>query len=574
MAHPGVREFFAEEARKRAGGTLVRAREMRIIYVTDIHDAFANLERLLQRTMADLYLIAGDLTYIIFPSYDKAWEFMGLQEYLLKIKKNEKAEGTLYGISRDILGTDNGGSEERRRSAVAYIRQSDEAQRRLRAKYDKLAGIFSRFSDRHIAAIPGNYDMDLRETSLKDWNLHLDSVEFDGLKISGYGGAPVQTPGVPDHIGVRFNEGYRDGEFFSEPYDYFKKERPDIAVTHQPPYGFMDTLAPKGHVGSIGIRNFIDERPPKIVFSGHIHEAWGCRYSGGVFFLNPSNFGRFVEVNRVKKGGYFFDLIVERGDLQVATLRKLEGERILDLADYMLRDGELRKLVLDERRISELSRQAPRESHIRSISRFRRLKQFFLSHENEASRRMIQDLRVIYRDIEKRGMHVAFDLLGSLNFGIAEPSSDVDLIVYLRGEECRPDPNDACSIPQPLQAVFDELRRRRMEIDVCDSLDLDRIERAIRAEDLEDSHLQRFAFYRSVCRPVNLRLIKEVENLFLDHPALRRKLETAVREYVRIMISSARHIYSFKKYQSRLMEKGIRMPEEIAEVLNKYLREA
>ncbi len=93
-------------------------------------------------------------------------------------------------------------------------------------------------------------------------------------------------------------------------------------------------------------------------------------------------------------------------------------------------------------------------------------------------------------------MRVAFDLLGSLNFGIADAHSDIDMIVYLRGEECLPDPNDACTIPQPLQAVFDELHERHLDIDVCDSLDLDRVERAVLAEDLDDSHLQRFIFYR------------------------------------------------------------------------------
>jgi hypothetical protein len=187
---------------------------------------------------------------------------------------------------------------------------------------------------------------------------------------------------------------------------------------------------------------------------------------------------------------------------------------------------------------------------------------------------MIGELRRLYRDMGTRGMHIAFDLLGSLNFGIAEQSSDIDLIVYLRGEECMPDPNDVCSVPPSLQRVFDELRKRHLEIEVCDSLDLDRIERAVRAGDADDGQLQRFAFYRAICRPVNLRLIKEVENLLLERPALRKKLETTAREYIRIMISSFRHIYSFKKYESRLVEKGITMPEEIAHLLQRYLKEA
>ncbi|MBN1381126.1 MAG: metallophosphoesterase [Deltaproteobacteria bacterium] len=547
---------------------------MRIIYVTDIHDAFNNLERVFQMTNADLYLVAGDLVYSLFSSYDRAWQFIELQESFNKIKKTQALEGNLYTIANDIIRRENSVSEEQRRQAVDYVRLSDDAQRRLQKKYEQIAAIFAKFPEKQVAVIPGNYDMDLNVTALKNWNLHGQSMVFDGMTISGYGGAGVTTPGVPDHLSVPFNEFYREGKLSSEPYDFFKEEKPDILLIHHPPYGFMDILPRHGNIGSVGIRNFIDESSPKVVFCGHLHEAWGCRYHQGTFFLNPSNFGRFVEVNRVKKGGYFFDLIIEKKTLQVATLRKLEGSRLLDLADYLLTEGELRKLILDEYHINRLSNQAPRESHIRSISRFRRVKKFFLGHETETSKHMIRDLRTIYRELEKRGIHIAFDLLGSLNFGIANPGSDIDLIVYLRGEECVPDPNDACSIPQPLQAVFDELHKRNLEIEVCDSLDLDRVEQAILSENLEDTHLQRFAFYRATCRPVNLRLIKKVENLLLARPDLQKKLEASVREYIRIMISSVRHIYSFKKYQSRLIEKGIKMPAEISDLLSKYLREA
>jgi len=415
--------------------------------------------------------------------------------------------------------------------------------------------------------------MDLNATALEDWNLHLKTLFFEDLKISGYGGAAVATPGVPDHLNVPFNEKVEEGKLTSEPYDFFRHEKPDILLIHQPPYGVMDTIDRHGNVGSVGIRQFIDESAPKIVFCGHIHEAWGCRHHQGTFYLNPSNFGRFVEVNRVKKGGYFFDLIIEDKILQVATLRKLEGSHLIDLADYTLIGGELRKLILDEYHINKLESQARRETHIHSISRFRRVKKFFLGHETEASRHMMRELRTIYRDLNSRGMRIAFDLLGSINFGIAASGSDIDLIVYLRGQDCVPDPNDACTIPAPLQAVFDELHKHNLAIEVCDSLDLDRVETAIRNNDVDDSHLQRFAFYRAICRPINLRLIKEVENQFLNRRILQKKVETSVREYLRIIVSSDRHIYSFKKYQSRLIEKGIKMPAEIADLLEKYLRE-
>jgi Icc-related predicted phosphoesterase len=548
---------------------------MRIVYVTDIHDAFTPLAELIDKTDANLYLIGGDLVYAIFPTQAKFWEFINIRQYLLRTARADDEGRSLYERAQATASTASGDAgEEYRRKSAAYIALCDEAERRLLVKYEKLAAIFSAFPGKHFAVIPGNYDMDLCDTALRGWDIHRKSLHCGGMIIAGYGGARVVMDFVPDHLGVRFDEKNEKNGLSSEPYRFFKKERPEILLIHHPPYGFLDTLPGHGSIGSPGIRKYIDEEAPKVVFSGHIHEMWGCLYSRGTFFLNPSNFGRFAEVSQIKKGGYFFDLIVEEGEFSVATLRKQEGRRIVDLADYVPRDGELGKVILDEPGIKRLSSQAPRENHIRVISRFNRVKKFFLGHETAASKHMIEELRGIYRDMGKRGIGIAFDLLGSLNFGIAEQGSDIDLIVYLRGEECRPDPNDACSVPPPLQMVFDELRNRHLEIEVCDSLDLDRIEKALRAGDADDGHLQRFAFYRAICRPVNLRLIKEVENLLLYRPALRKKLETTVREYIRIMISSVRHIYSFKKYESRLIEKGIRMPEEIADLLRRYLKEA
>lgn len=546
---------------------------MRIIYLTDVHDSFDTLKQVLNLTDADLYLIAGDLIYSIFSSYKDAWKFIELQEYIQGIKSREGLKGNHHQIA-EVLIEDTHQRDDSRKRAKDYLGLCHKAERLMKRKYQRLEGIILGCEGKRIRVIPGNYDMDIRLTPLAHRDLHLRSFVFGGLKIAGYGGAKVFTPGVPDHLRVMFKESLQDGELESEPYRFFKKELPDLLVIHHPSYGFLDTLPGYGNVGSIGIRNFLDEEQVKVVLSGHLHEAWGALLHQGTFFFNPSNFGRFVEVDRVKKGGYFFDFIIEDRRFLVGTLRRLEGQRIYDLADYMVRDSGLRKLILDERRIEKISGRLHRERHIRSISRYNRVKNFFLGYETEETKRKIHELRLIYRGIKNKGMRVAFDLLGSMNFGMAETSSDIDLIVYLRGEECLLDPDDVCSVPPQLQAVFDGLTKRDLEIEVCDSIDLDQVERAILAEDLDDTHLQRFIFYRAICRPINLRLIKEVENLLLDKASLRKELESRAREYIRIMISSFRHTYSFTKYKSRLLEKEVPLPKEIEETLRRYLREA
>jgi hypothetical protein len=227
---------------------------------------------------------------------------------------------------------------------------------------------------------------------------------------------------------------------------------------------------------------------------------------------------------------------------------------------------------MDGKRFRAMGKNPPAFEPIRPIREFQKLKSFFLGHESPETKRLVRRLRAVSRRIRNAGMNVAFDLLGSLNLGMAGRGSDLDLVVYLKGEECRPDELDACAVPAPLAAVFEDLRARRIPVEVCDSLDLDRVERAIREEDDHDGHLQRFIFYRAMCRPVNLRIIKPVEDRLLGKARFRQDMERKLREHVRILVSSRRHVRSFEKYVARLREKGVPVPREVEESIREYLR--
>jgi hypothetical protein len=95
---------------------------------------------------------------------------------------------------------------------------------------------------------------------------------------------------------------------------------------------------------------------------------------------------------------------------------------------------------------------------------------------------------------------------------------------------------------------------------------------AIEEEDSEDGQLQRFIFYRLVCRPVNLRVLKRVENLLFEKDHFRRKVEEGLEEYIRVLVSSARHVKSFEKYKARLREREIDLPPDVEEAIRNYLR--
>jgi hypothetical protein len=61
----------------------------------------------------------------------------------------------------------------------------------------------------------------------------------------------------------------------------------------------------------------------------------------------------------------------------------------------------------------------------------------------------------------------------------------------------------------------------KLSVEVCDSVDLDRVKNSIENGNMLDAHLQMFVFYRSGCRPINLKLVKGVENLLLSKQDLK-----------------------------------------------------
>jgi Icc-related predicted phosphoesterase/predicted nucleotidyltransferase len=543
---------------------------MRVIFATDIHHAFRQLNELLEKTEADLYLIGGDLVSRAFFRYQTAWRFMELQQILAGYRSRVASENTLYQLAKQIIK----GVEKTTLHSQAhdYLRLCKQAEAYLHKAYGQLEEIFARHYRKSIYTLPGNYDMDLRQTALKQRNLHLHCIELDCGRLAGYGGANVATPAMPDHLQVPYRENRDNGKANSEALDFFRKTRPDVLVLHQPAYGYLDYLPEYGNVGSHGIRDYLDEASVKLVLCGHHHEHWGATLANGTVFLNPSNFGTTMEIPGARPGGYFLEFSLQRQGVKVATLRKLEKGLIYDILDYQPSNGVIDSVILDEKRYTKLGGKAPKVHHIAAIRRLQHIKSFFLGYETPETQNLIRELRDIYRTLQKEGMEVAFDLLGSLSFGMAQKKSDMDVVVYMRSQDCILDYEDTCGVPRPLKAVFKALEERDLNVEVCDSLDLDRVKQAIVEKDREDGQLQRFIFYRLVCRPVNLRVIKRVENLLLQKEDFRREMEKGLKEYLDILVSSVRHIGSFEKYKTRLRERGIRVRPDVEEAIRNYLR--
>ena len=178
---------------------------MKIIYCTDVHGGFVRVYNLLKETVADLYVISGDLIDLPFYSLDQSIEYLEAQNVFHAMRRESANQRVPLEEYVESLLRGNSLNADLAERARYYLDASVKAKEVMRKKYQILENIFSAKKDTQIVTIPGNYDMDLAGTALDARNLHLKSVTAGGLTVAGYGGAAVRTPGFPEAYGVRYD---------------------------------------------------------------------------------------------------------------------------------------------------------------------------------------------------------------------------------------------------------------------------------------------------------------------------------------------------------------------------------
>ncbi len=61
----------------------------------------------------------------------------------------------------------------------------------------------------------------------------------------------------------------------------------DVFVLHQPPYNTLDKTSKGKHIGDKYLRTIIQNKEPKLVLSGHVHESRGIVEKEETMFMNP-----------------------------------------------------------------------------------------------------------------------------------------------------------------------------------------------------------------------------------------------------------------------------------------------
>ncbi|MCX5846325.1 MAG: metallophosphoesterase [Deltaproteobacteria bacterium] len=562
---------------------------MKIIYLADIHGDFDKLNDLLNETFADVYIISGDLIDIPFYSMNTSIRYHELQSYFHGLRRKMSREDMLIEDFVDDLLEKPDIPDDIQESGTQYQEYTIRARRVMQQKYKVLGSIISMKQRSRVFCLPGNYDMDLKYTALHEHDLHLHWYQLEDLRICGYGGAAIWTPGIPERYVVHSQEKMKYHDRDNEMYHFFKAINPHIIVTHQPAYGIHDQLTSGGSIGSTALRSYCEDNSVMMCLTGHIHQHWGAQLDENTLYLNPSNFGEVTLTSgNVAEGGFYYSINVEAEQVRGIIFKKFYNGRIYDVADYHINNGKLIREIIDPDRYNALEagknydEKDIKDSHIPEVTLYNDIKQFyrkFQTQETEERLNALEDITYLIED--KLKADIAMDVMGSVNFGISQSDSDIDVVLYLRCDNKYMQCNgkcvggsEVCDYLKNAEEMIAEILKDKFDYHLLDYVDLNRVEESIREKNYESAILQRFVFYRSLCRPINYRVIAPTEDMLNKDMMLRKEIEGSLQVYFKIFVTTSRHIRSFMKYESRLSDLGIKLPTWLREKVKLYLGES
>lgn len=560
---------------------------MRLIYATDVHGDFERVKQLLYETVADVYIIAGDLTDISFFTTGTAVRYHDLQTYFHGLRRGTGKTATNLEDFVDELLEDPGLSRDIAEKGSRYRNDTVHARRVLRQNCRLLENLISLKLQSHVFCLAGNHDMDLRNTALRNRDLHLVCREAGPLRIAGYGGAGGTTPGIPERYRLKYKAGDGINEGNNEMYRLFEETRPHVIVSHQPAYGIHDFVSPMGETGSLALRRYCDNHPVLLCLTGHLHDEWGFEEENGTIYLNPSHFGKITRSGgRSSEGGFFYDVELEEDGVTRIRHRKLADGKIYDLVIHDRKEGRWNQQVVDRGRYGALLEGRNCESGKKDAPQGpgnhlgMDLQEFYAMFQPPRSGEMTAAIDEAARLLDAElPENVAVDVMaGSQPRESVKPGRGLDLVLYLRcglaeGVPCSSGKASTC--PASLEATrkISNILWGKFDFSIVDCIDLHRVEQSILERNYECQITQRFVSYRSMGRIAGKAVVAPVEDLLASHGEYLREIEGSIRSYFSIFMNTVQHTRSFQKYESRLRAIGITVPEPIARMLRSHLKE-
>lgn len=213
------------------------------------------------------------------------------------------------------------------------------------------------------------------------------------------------------------------------------------------------------------------------------------------------------------------------------------------------------------------------------VERYLVLKNKYRNYDTKYALKRMQAFRLATQELSRKGYEVGLELLGSINFGIVDPTSDVDCILLLecdlhKDQSCCPNHCTNLSFVKTeiSKFVLKRLAPETFNIDYLDTINLKYVEEKIRTESvLGDETLYCLLFYRNIGRPVNRPLfIPFCDQLEENHDFVKEIMPwaaVALEGY----LNTNQHRMSFNKYNERIRARGLSLPEGLQQELQAYM---
>lgn len=213
------------------------------------------------------------------------------------------------------------------------------------------------------------------------------------------------------------------------------------------------------------------------------------------------------------------------------------------------------------------------------IEKYLTLKSNYRNYDTKNTLRLMQAFRRTVPHLADKGYTIAFDMLGSINFGVADESSDADCILY---HACdihadRPDCPETCpTLMFEKQEIQKSIRKglsdKNFQVEFLDVMNLKFLDGLDLTADLTGNEcVFRFLFYRSIARPVNRPLLRRYQDLLENIPELKERFSEHASRILESYLGTNSHRYSFNKYNERIMSRGLHIPDDFLEELKQYL---
>jgi Icc-related predicted phosphoesterase len=171
----------------------------------------------------------------------------------------------------------------------------------VRQVVEALAGLGQR-----VLIVPGNMDPVF---SMRLWeeagfiSMHRRAVCLDGLGFIGMGGMVLRRERRPEDEQRFYHQDEEMYQVLAQCIGAIEGAYRKVVVTHQPPFGILDTLYSGQPSGCHSLRRFLEDYQPDLLLCGHIHEARGEARLGSTKIVNVGELRKGYSVMVDMDGG-------------------------------------------------------------------------------------------------------------------------------------------------------------------------------------------------------------------------------------------------------------------------------